>query len=176
MAGKQLGIEVPDLKETLRALNQLPKAASVAMREESHKIAADEVPRLQSAGRSGSRQAQLVAPHIRVKRDRVPAILAGGTKNVTPSRKVYRSTTNLTKSGRGKLVKPKASQIFFGAEFGGGYKHSKSGKPRGSTAQFPPHRGKQGYWFWPQLRRDQQRMILAYGSAIDRVLNTEWED
>ena len=114
-----------------------------------------------------TKQSKLVAGVIRAKRDRVPSIAAGGSKKVAPSRKIYRSTTNRTKTGRGKLVKPSAGDIFFGAEFGG--------RRRKTTQQFRPHRGRKGYWFWPQLRADEARMISAYDEAVTGVLR-EWGD
>lgn len=164
-----MGIEVPDLKKTLATLNKLPGEATVAMRDASQQIAADEADRLRSAGMSsGDKQSKLVAGVIRAKRDRVPSIAAGGTKKVAPSRKIYRSTTNRTKTGRGKLVKPSAGDIFFGAEFGG--------RRRKTTQQFRPHRGRKGYWFWPQLRADEARMISAYDEAVTDVLGREWGD
>ena len=164
-----MGIEVPDLKQTLATLNKLPNEATVAMRDASQQIAQDEADRLRSAGMSsGDKQSKLVAGVIRAKRDRVPAIAAGGAKKVAPSRKIYRSTTNRTKTGRGKLVKPSAGDIFFGAEFGG--------RRRKTTQQFRPHRGRKGYWFWPQLRADEARMISAYDEAVTDVLGREWGD
>ena len=169
MAREKVGIEVPDLKKTLATLTKLPGEATAAMRDASQQIAAVEGDRLRSAGMSsGVILAKLVAGVIRAKRDRVPSIAAGGTKKVAPSRKIYRSTTNRTKTGRGKLVKPSAGDIFFGAEFGG--------RRRKTTQQFRPHRGRKGYWFWPQLRADEARMISAYDEAVTDVLGREWGD
>lgn len=51
--------------------------------------------------------------------------------------------------------------IFYGAEFGGG------GRP--STRQFPPHRGTRGYFLFPQLRDDEDRMVERFAEALDPV-------
>lgn len=55
--------------------------------------------------------------------------------------------------------------IFYGAEFGGGNKPT--------TRQFDPFRGQRGYWFWPQLRDDEGRIVSAYSDALDD-LEQEW--
>ena len=57
--------------------------------------------------------------------------------------------------------------IFYGAEFGGG------GRPR--TRQFATHRGTRGYWFWPTLNADDERIVEAFADALDPILN-DWEN
>lgn len=57
--------------------------------------------------------------------------------------------------------------IFYGAEFGGG------GRPR--TRQFPTHRGTRGYWFWPTLNADDERILDAYADALTPILD-DWEN
>lgn len=57
--------------------------------------------------------------------------------------------------------------IFYGSEFGGG------GRPR--TRQFPPHRGTRGYWFWPTLNADDERILAAFDDALDPLMN-DWEN
>ena len=113
-------------------------------------------------------------------------IVAGGSKPLSTSRK-----------GR----KPKAQDVFFGAEFGGqGTKNwtektrevqvrrKAKGETRVSTrqvfagvdfsgertrvttAQFRPWKGRQGYWFWPTLRRDEGRIGEQWLGAVDAVV------
>lgn len=51
--------------------------------------------------------------------------------------------------------------LFWGAEFGAR-----------TLAQFRPHRGRVGYWFWPTLRADEpmiERDWLDAGDAIEDV-------
>lgn len=55
--------------------------------------------------------------------------------------------------------------IFYGAEFGGGNKPT--------TRQFDPFRGQRGYWFWPQLRDDEGRLVENFATALDD-LEQEW--
>lgn len=56
--------------------------------------------------------------------------------------------------------------IFYGAEFGGG------GRP--TTRQFRPFRGTRGYWFWPQLLDDADRIAEQVGDAGLEPAAAEW--
>lgn len=49
-----------------------------------------------------------------------------------------------------------------GAEFGG------QGRP--TTMQFQPHRGTTGYFLYPTIRRDSERINETYRDALDRVI------
>lgn len=153
-------VEVDGADEARRRIMALPKVASKAMREAAREIVDDEVPRIKRAA-AGDRVSQLVAGAIRTRSDRFPTIVAGGSKKLAPSRKIHRSRTEKTKSGRGKLVKPSAGELFFGAEFGG--------RRRKTTRQFRAHKGKEGYWFWPTLRADAERIGDQWVGAIDQV-------
>lgn len=167
MAKTTIGVEVEGLDAAFRALRGLSKEGSTAMRERARFIADDEAARIKSAGLSSDPQSRLVAGQIRTRSDRVPVILAGGSKKLAPARKIHRSTTSFTKTGKGKLVKPSAGDVFFGAEFGG--------KRRKTTQQFRPHLGRQGYWLWPTIRKDEQRMVDQWMKAVDLVAAV-WKD
>jgi len=134
------------------------------------------------AGRASDKQSAAVASFVRARRDRVPAISAGGT------------------SRTGVAGGAKAGELFFGAEFGGGSNKqferqvtktqytTKTGKTRtrtsygkaefvgqkATTNQFRPWLGKQGYWFWPQLRADQDRMFARWEAVVNAIAR-EWE-
>lgn len=141
------GIEVQGLKELLKDMNRLGPAFSREVRVASKKIATDEVPRLKSAANSSDKLSAAVGVTVRARSDRVPSIVAGGAKRVAVS------------------TKPKAGDVFFGAEFGGG--------KRKTTRQFRPHQGKRGYWFWPQIREDEKRMVAEWLAAVERVLEDQ---
>ncbi|MFI5561504.1 hypothetical protein ACIA2T_19675 [Amycolatopsis japonica] len=87
-----------------------------------------------------SRQAALIAPTIRAARDRVPAVQAGGMRRV----------------GRNK--KP-AYKVLFGSEFGAR-----------TYKQFKPHRGAEGYWFFPLVERDAQDISAAWSKAANDIV------
>lgn len=165
---RERDIVVTGLDKLFKALKALPKDASVAMRKGAREIANRELPRLVAAGMASDKQSALVAKAIVAKNDRVPTIIAGGSKLLPVERKVYRSRKLKTKRGRGRLIKPKAGDVFFGAEFGGG--------GRKTTHQFRKHLGHDGYWFWPQLHDDANEMITTYQRLIDEVLSADWGD
>lgn len=145
MAQKSQGIEVEGLRPLLSALNKLPKEMNARLRTASLDIADTEAQRIQTAGRSSDAQSRLVAPTVRARRDRVPTIVAGGKKK-------------LPAEGR-----PRAMDIFFGAEYGG--------QKRKTTQQFRPHRGGKGYWFWPTIRRDEEQIVTTWMDAVNDVLD-----
>lgn len=175
----RMGVEIDGLKPLLRRIRTLPKTAQDEIREAARAIADDEAARIASAGRSSDKQSRAAAGFVRARRDRVPLIVAGGA------------------SKAGVSGGATAGQLFFGAEFGGGgtkkwnrlteTKTSRSGKSRdvfagvafagsrerATTNQFRPHKGKTGYWLWPQLREDQERMLRRWVSAVEAVAR-EW--
>lgn len=173
-----MGIEVEGLKPFLTRLNQLPKTAQAEIREAARTIADDESRRITSAGRSSDKQSAAVASFIRTRSDRVPAIVAGGSRRT------------------GVEGGAKAGELFFGAEFGGGSNKkfeavtreytTRAGNTRSkrvgsryagsknTTNQFRPHLGRTGYWFWPQIRKDQARMFKRWEAVVTAIAR-EWE-
>lgn len=141
-------VGMPGLPALLRDLNAFGPEVQARVRDASGKIAEVEAERVVTAASAAGRQAVLAAQSVKVRRDRVPVIVAGG-------RRKLRSETR-------RKVQPTAGQVFFGAEFGGG------GKP--TTQQFEPHKGTEGYWFFPTLRDDEDQMLTAYAAVLDEVL------
>lgn len=172
-----MGLDVEGLRPFLRRLNQLPKTAQKEIREVAQMVAADEVNRIVSAGEASDAQSRAVAGFVRASRDRVPAISAGGSRR-----------TGVTGGAT-------AGQLFFGAEFGGRSRkrfeditstvRGRTGRARtvrvgsrfvgrkNTTAQFRPHLGRTGYWFWPTLRRDRDRMYSRWEQVV-RAIEAEW--
>ncbi|MFT4295642.1 MAG: hypothetical protein QM582_09550 [Micropruina sp.] len=142
-----IGVEVEGLRELLRVASRLPKTAQNELRQSAMLIATDEAASIRAAAAGSSPQSAAVVGSIRARRDRVPAVAAGG-------------------AGRsGVSGGATTGQLFFGAEFGG------QGRP--TTKQFRPHRGTSGYWFFPTLRRDQERMMKRWETAL-RAVEREW--
>lgn len=157
-----IGIEVENLPGMWRRLRALPKTAQQELRDAARMISDDEAARIRSAAAGDSPQAAAVAPFIRARRDRVPAIVAGGH------------------SKAGVSGGAKAGEVFFGAEFGGRGRKRRKAVKHGSrvvvhqtTLQFRPHRGREGYWFFETLRADQERMMRRYEGAL-RAIEREW--
>lgn len=142
-----VGIEVEGLRELQARVRRLPKVAQAELREASQAIADMEAPRLRGAASASSRQAGAIASSIRVRRDRFPAIAAGG-----------RGRTGVSGGAT-------AGQLFYGAEFGG--------RSSRTTMQFRPHLGQRGYFFFPTLRADQPKQRDLWEAAL-RNLEREW--
>lgn len=56
-----------------------------------------------------------------------------------------------------------AGQMALGTEFGG--------RRRKSTQQFRPHRGKDGYFFWPTIRANSTRIKAMWDQLLEDVIN-----
>lgn len=137
-----------------RRLRELPRESAGQLRD-----AAGDISRFVAEdARSGAQQlggvARMVAPAILVGRDRVPVVKLG-------SRQQLPGTGNGWEHRRGGPGSTMAA-VAMGAEFGGG--------ARASTRQFKPHRGKRGYFLWPAVRRDSDRIQKTYSAALDAAL------
>lgn len=149
-------VTAPDIAPTLKAFKALDKAASAELRDASVQIASDMAPRTKAA--ASTRMQRRVAQSVKVRRDRVPVLVAGG------------------RGLPGVLVA--------GSEFGGGqrvtsYQRRNRTEPgshrvrRHTTVQFGPHRGKDGAWFYPTFRDNQDEIFDRWRAAVDELL-TKW--
>jgi hypothetical protein len=139
-------VEVEGLEETLRAFNRYGKDANRELRQAAGVEVDRMIAALIVAGEGAGSQAALTAGSVKRRSDRVPVIVAGGTRRLKRT------------SSKGKAT---AGDVFFGAEFGGGR--------RPSTRQFPPWVGRRGYWFWPTIRRHLPDLRRRYIAALDEL-------
>ena len=138
-------IHVEGLRRFLRVLSKLPKELSDETRDASQEIAGKLVDAAKNAAHTPLQQ--LAASTLKAKRDRIPVVTARGT-------------------AQGHHHPVKASDIFYGAEFGGG--------KRSTTRQFLPHQGKRGYFLYPTLRAQGSRYYDEWVDAIDKAFK-DWE-
>jgi hypothetical protein len=101
-----------------------------------------------------------VAKGLRASNERIPTIKLRGNEP-------FRSTTrpvnkNDRKRIKGRGQKVLLSDIFFGAEFGGG--------ATSKTKQFLRHRGQSGYFFWPTVRKRKNAIAKEYLDGLDKVI------
>jgi hypothetical protein len=149
----RMSVAIHGADTTARAFRQYGKEANGELRDAAVRAIAGITPALMAAMSADSAQLRLVAATVRPIRDRVPVLAVGGAKKAAPSK------------GR-KRKRPSSGDIFFGAEFGGG--------GRSTTRQFRPHRGTEGYAFYPTFRRHVGDVIDAYGDALDKLAR-DWE-
>jgi hypothetical protein len=133
-------IHIDGLRETLAAFRRLPPEASEQLRIRSLQISEVIASRVRSAAHADSGQAALMAPTVKARRDRVPAVAAGGSVRV------------------GRNRKP-AFKVLFGSEFGSNH-----------LRQFRPHLGRGSYWFFRTVEENEDWMASAWRRAADDVI------
>ena len=173
--GKNLGfsvvpggntVVVKDLFETLKRYEKASPLFNKEMRKVAYAIAKDLQGRVKiEAGLAGAspgraRQYLQVAKGLRASNERIPTIKLRGNES-------FRSTTrpvnkNDRKRIKGRGQKVLLSDIFFGAEFGGG--------ATSKTKQFLRHRGQSGYFFWPTVRKRKNAIAKEYLDGLDKVI------
>lgn len=140
-----------------RALRKLPKAAVTQLRDASQAIATRVADDARVRAQSVGGVAALVAPTLRVGRDRVPAVKMGSSQTLPDSGDGWereRDSTNQT-----------IGDVMWGAEFGGGR--------RATTRQFAPWRGSgrdAGYFLYPAIRQDEDWIEERYSEALGEAL------
>jgi hypothetical protein len=142
VAGKTLTItiKIDGLRETLRALNDLPKEAGTEIREKAAELSRKLADAAAASGRREGRQAALVAGTVRPARDRVPVVVAGGTKRI------------------GSRRKP-AYKLLFGSEFGAT-----------RLGQYRPHLGTGSYWFFRTIEDEQVTISREWLEAANAII------
>lgn len=133
---------VPELRRVYRTLDVDARRLA---RERTKKISETEATRIKNA--ASTPQQRLIAGTVRARQAREPTIVMGGAARL-PSRSRRRR-------------QPTAGDLVFGAEFGAQ-----------RYPQFPRHRGRTGYFFWPTLRADTDRMFTEWATVIRELADT----
>jgi hypothetical protein len=166
---------LPDLGQFLRDSTKIGAEFNKALKKGSVEVAKNVVGRAkQNASTAAERE---VAKGLVPKFDRVPSIQMNKTQFVSTSRR---------NAKRSPAAKARRIDVFFGTEFGGG-KYGRGNRTRrntsrggvvrkggGYTSQFRPHLGKQGYFFYPTVRREGPNTVREYARVIDEV-RKDWE-
>jgi len=116
--------QIEGLNALLRTFRGAPRELQTDLRKRSQAIA--EPIAAEARGRAVTSQQRMVAPSIRAVRDRIPVVRVGGgttLQSSTPRRR-----------------KPKAGQVYFGADFGSGLPQF-PGKTKGGRMIFKAVRG-----------------------------------
>lgn len=158
--GLTFRLHIDGLRTTLNAFRYLPKDASKTLRERTLELSED----LANVARGAARrdegaQTSLLIPTIKARKDRVPSVQVGGTRKV----------------GRHRVP---AYAVLFGSEFGMNARSGWYAKRRYRTSdgrQYREHLGQQGYWFFPIVEQEQQRIGAAWRQVADDIIS-EWDD
>lgn len=148
MAGAfKASIKVEGAREVLAMLKGLDPTMQDLLRTESGVVGQVLIGDLKvSAGRSRNPQAKLLEQTLKVTKDRVPKVQAGGPMIVA--------------KGSKKAGSKKAAAIVLATEFGVGT----------GTHGFQPHRGRSGYWFLPTVDSDAEKVAQLWRDAVGKVL------
>lgn len=154
------GVYIEGLFELLRDLEKADDRFNTEMRKASLEVAKGLA---QNARRAAStvqhnRQALEASHGLQAKSDRVPTV------KLNENMRFKSVNRGRVRGSRGRMVNRKVTMgdVFFGAEFGG--------QARRTTKQFPPHRGKGGYFFWPTVRNMRQQIAEEYLNTIEEVM------
>lgn len=150
-------VRIEGVRETLRVFNALPKNANDALKDRTKEIASKVAESATAAGVRAGSQAALVSRSVKVKRDRVPAVQAGGSSPAL-----------------GRYGAP-PSALLFGSEFGmdshsGWYRKSRYDESAGS--QYHPHTGQVGAWFFPTVEREAPAISEAWNRVADDIVHS----
>ncbi len=143
MAAKQsltIRISISGVREVLAALNQLPKDATVELKAAALELSRHIADEARQAGVNEGRQAALVATTVRATKDRLPVVVAGGSK----------------KLGRNRQP---AYKLLFGSEFGASV-----------LPQYKPHLGRDSYWFFKTIETNTVEIQKRWLDAADEVI------
>lgn len=142
----ELKVDDPDLRALLRSFSKMDDIA----REDMRKVAADITQKVvnevtREAGISGKVNInQAVMKSLKInKNDKAPNFSLGGSARVTSTG-------------------AKAGELIAGVEFGAS-----------KYPQFPPHKGTQGYFIFPVLRRMQKDITREWLNAY-KIIRDAW--
>jgi hypothetical protein len=162
---------MPGIYGFLKDMNRFGPVVNAELRKGSIAIAKMLVTKAKQNARTI--QELRVATGLYAKPDRVPTIRVSNSRGF-----VSKSRPNARRSARAKA---KIIDVWFGTEFGGG-KYGKGEKTParsyadgrtfggGYTTQFRPHKGRDGYFFFPTVRSNSKLIDAEYGRAVDRAL------
>jgi hypothetical protein len=135
-------VNITGVRTTLAQLNSLPKEANQEMRERAGVIAE----KLATSARRGAAvfggpQGPLLVPTIKVVRDRVPVVQAGGSSRI----------------GRRRV---QAFKLLFGVEFGSNFYNQFHG----------PHTS-EGFFLFPLVRTERPMVEREFNAAAQAIID-----
>ena len=163
---------VPGLNQLLKDVRKLGPEFDKALRKANIEVANNVVRKAQQRASTPAERA--VAKGLEARPDRVPKIRVSSSRTF-----VSGSRPNAKRKQAGKV---RIIDVFFGTEFGGGkYRNAGSDTHRvthkgrlvrkggGYTTQFRPHKGTQGYFFYPTVRAEGPNTTKEYAKAVEEV-------
>lgn len=134
-------VRIQGLNRLLRDFSRAPKELQNQIRDGAHRIA--EPLAADARRRAVTPQQRMAAESIQAKRDRIPVVKLGGGKRLS--------------SSTPRARQPKASDVYFGADFGSDRLRQFPSKKRG------------GRMFYPAVEGRRREIAEAYLDMVERV-------
>ena len=148
-----VAVTVQGLRPLLRELNTMGPEANTELRDTSQRVA-DQLAR-DIRRRAHTDQEDALVPSVRVRRDRIPKVQAGGARRAA----VTRPTRGRKKGSRSVQRRPASGLLVFGVEFGAS-----------RSWRFPRPRNADGYWMFRAYRNLMPWMFDEWTACLERVL------
>ena len=168
----ELVIDEKTYRALMAAFKEMPKDVQTELRQRNQMMMKNLVHQIQQAAHyaPNPRQAVALSKGIRANKDRVPSITIGGGRKAPVSR---RSSVN--------NPKPTYSDLLYGTEFGQNSSpsvHPENKFPQGGR-KFPTlsaqrGRGRRGYFIYPTLRKNQEKIRNDFFATVDKMIKKDW--
>ncbi len=149
--GLSVGVGSSGVRETLGAFRDLPKDATKELRKAALELSRELARYIAAAGTAEGGQAAALAPTVKAKFDRIPAVVIGGAKPV----------------GRNRSP---ATDLVIGSEFG----HAGQGGRGKGTRDYAPHgfrpRNATGLWIFPTLVQHRGDIAARWQAAAEAIV------
>jgi len=168
----ELVIDKKTYEALMDAFKTMPKDIQVELRQRNQMMMKNLVHQIQQAAAyaPNPRQAIALSKGARANKDRVPSITIGGGRKAQVHRR-----------GTANNPRPTYSQLLYGTEFGQNSDpkvHPENKFPQGGR-KFPtlsPQRGqgRRGYFIYPTLRRNQEKIRQNFFAVVDKLIKKDW--
>ena len=168
----ELVIDEKTYRDLMATFKTMPKDIQTELRQRNQMMMKNLVHEINQAAHyaPNPRQAVALARGARANKDRIPSITIGGARKAQVHRK-----------GTINNPKPTYSDLLYGTEFGQNSSpsvHPENKFPQGGR-KFPTlsaqrGRGRRGYFIFPTLRKNQEKIRQNFFAVVDKLIKKDW--
>jgi hypothetical protein len=168
----ELVIDEKTYRDLMATFKTMPKDIQTELRQRNQMMMKNLVHEINQAAHyaPNPRQAVALAKGARANKDRIPSITIGGARKAQVHRK-----------GTVNNPKPTYSDLLYGTEFGQNSSprvHPENKFPQGGR-KFPTlsaqrGRGRRGYFIYPTLRKNQEKIRQNFFAVVDKLIKKDW--
>ena len=166
----QLQIDEKTYRELMAIFKTMPEDAQKELRGRNKYMMNNLAHQIRQAAvyAPNRRQSEALAKSVRATRDRFPSIIIGGARKAPVQRRATPGSP-----------KPTYSDLLYGTEFGQtSGPESRAKFPQGGMkfwyASAPLGRGRRGYFIFPTLRKNQEKIRQDFLSTVDKIIKKDW--